>query len=186
MKVKWLANLLSASRIFFAALYVFFFQNEIYAAALASLAAAGLTDVADGAVARSFGGCSRVGVVLDPVADKILQCSVLVCLCQAGIIPVWSVIFYIVKDLILAVGAVISLLLKRIPVASAWYGKASATALFFIFMGLTASVYFEFPPPAGIICGFVLCFFAVFSLTAYAVRFFYHLQTIAIIQKGQL
>lgn len=184
MKIKWLPNLISASRIIFAALYAHSFENELYPVALASLAAAGISDVADGAAARSLGACSRIGEVLDPVSDKILQCTVLVCLTSAGIIPAWSAIFYIIKEIILTAGGIVSIFTGRMPVASAWYGKAASATLFIMFVGLSTSVYFNFPPMVGIICGYVLCFVAVFSFTAYTVRFIFHLKTKAIIRKG--
>jgi cardiolipin synthase len=67
--------------------------------------AAGITDLFDGAVARRFGAESRLGMVLDPAADKILQVSVFVALGMAGAVPVSIVALVFGRDLLLVTGA---------------------------------------------------------------------------------
>jgi cardiolipin synthase len=60
---------------------------------------AAFTDLLDGAVARRFGGVSKVGLYLDPIADKILLSSTYIGLAAGGAVPVWVVIVIFGRDL---------------------------------------------------------------------------------------
>lgn len=63
------------------------------------LGAAAFTDLLDGAVARRFGVESKVGLYLDPIADKILLSSVYIGLAAGGSVPVWLVAIIFGRDL---------------------------------------------------------------------------------------
>jgi cardiolipin synthase len=61
--------------------------------------AAAFTDILDGGLARRFGGQSKVGQYLDPVADKILLTCIYVGLALGGAVPVWIVFLIFGRDL---------------------------------------------------------------------------------------
>jgi cardiolipin synthase len=61
--------------------------------------AAAFTDLLDGAVARRFGGVSKLGLYLDPIADKILLSSTYIGLAAGGAVPVWVVVVIFARDL---------------------------------------------------------------------------------------
>lgn len=89
-----------------------------------------LTDVLDGFIARHFNQVSDLGKILDPVADKVMQITVLhlprILTIHALI---WVVAFVLVKDAALGVGAVY--MHKRGIVAQAnWFGKVSCFVSF--------------------------------------------------------
>jgi CDP-diacylglycerol---glycerol-3-phosphate 3-phosphatidyltransferase len=58
--------------------------------ALALFVAASLTDVADGWIARRRGQCTPFGALIDPIADKALVATALVCLSGLGLVPWWA------------------------------------------------------------------------------------------------
>jgi cardiolipin synthase len=60
---------------------------------------AAFTDLLDGAIARRFGGISKVGLYLDPIADKILLSSTFIGLAAGGAVPVWVVVLIFARDL---------------------------------------------------------------------------------------
>lgn len=60
---------------------------------------AALTDMLDGAVARKFGGESKIGAYLDPLADKILLSAIYIGLAAGGAVPVWLVVVIFGRDL---------------------------------------------------------------------------------------
>ena len=60
---------------------------------------AAFTDLLDGAVARRFGGVSKLGLYLDPIADKILLSSTYIGLAAGGAVPVWVVVVIFGRDL---------------------------------------------------------------------------------------
>ena len=90
----------------------------------------GITDVVDGFIARKFNLISNFGKLMDPLADKLTQISVLAALVKVEIIPVWILIIVVLKELVMVVGASF-LYGKDLVVYSKWYGKL-ATVLFYL------------------------------------------------------
>ena len=135
-KKEWvnLPNALTSVRILLApALLLVFFrvsgEERRLTVSLCLFLAAGVTDCLDGFAARKLHQITRLGKVLDPIADKLFMASVLLCLTCAQVIP-WPVLALIVlKELYMAAGAA-ACLKNHIEVASDIYGKA-ATALFY-------------------------------------------------------
>ncbi len=85
---------------------------------------AGLTDFLDGFIARRCNQITWLGKLLDPLADKFMILSVLVCLMFSYIMPAWAVALIVVKELYMVTGA--SLLFKRdYVVCSDGIGKVS-------------------------------------------------------------
>lgn len=74
--------------------------------ALALAAAIGMSDVLDGLLARRFGWQSRLGGLLDPLADKLFLVSALVALAVAGVAPAWFVLLALLRDVVIVAGAV--------------------------------------------------------------------------------
>ncbi len=87
---------------------------------------AAFTDLLDGAVARRFGGESRIGLYLDPIADKILLSSIYIGLAAGGAVPVWLVVVIFGRDLwILALSAYALRFTRFRDLAPSVWGKAS-------------------------------------------------------------
>ncbi len=93
------------------------------------LVVSGATDWLDGAIARATGQISRLGQLLDPLADRLYIAATLVGLAIRGIIPWWLVVVLLSRDLVLAV--VLALLKRRgitgLPVH--FLGKAATFCL---------------------------------------------------------
>lgn len=64
----------------------------------------GASDALDGFVAKRFGGRSKLGGYLDPLADKVLLTSVYVALASAALLPVWLVALVLVRDGLIVAG----------------------------------------------------------------------------------
>ena len=88
--------------------------------------AAAFTDLLDGAVARRFGGETRFGLYLDPIADKILLSSVYIGLAAGGAVPIWLVAVIFGRDLwILGLSAYALRFTQFRDLAPSVWGKAS-------------------------------------------------------------
>ncbi len=68
---------------------------------------AALSDGVDGYIAKRFNGCSALGAVLDPAADKLLLASVFGALALVGAVPLWLVAGIIARDLLIVGGAAV-------------------------------------------------------------------------------
>ena len=98
--------------------------------ALVVFAVAGLTDALDGYVARHSGQITRLGAMLDPIADKLLTASAYVLLTWGGVatcvLPVWLTVTLLFRDVMLLVGVVVvNLSLGPIEFPPSRLGKAS-------------------------------------------------------------
>ncbi len=151
MKLKWVwtvPNVLSLMRIalvpVFATLYLMS-ENDpaLLGWAIAALVLSGITDLFDGIIARKFNQISEIGKVLDPIADKLTQVTVILCL-AIRLPRLWPlVILCTVKELLQAIGAGLLLFRSTVKVQAAkWYGKVS-TFVFYVSMGL----FVAFPLP---------------------------------------
>ena len=97
-----LPNKLTASRfvltgMFLVALLVTFPGHETVALALFTVA--GLTDALDGRIARSRGLVTSFGILMDPLADKILTCSALIAFVELRRIEAWMVVVIVAREL---------------------------------------------------------------------------------------
>lgn len=101
----WLPNLLTLLRIALTPLVVANILTGHFSWAFFWCFVAGITDLFDGAVARRFGAETRLGMLIDPAADKILQVSVFIALGLAGAVPFSIVALVFGRDLVLVVGA---------------------------------------------------------------------------------
>lgn len=100
-----LANWLTVLRILLVPVFVSLLVYRRPGIALVVFAAAALTDLLDGYVARHRGIQSRLGAFLDPMADKLLLISSFVTLTWLKALPFWIAAVVISRDIILLVGA---------------------------------------------------------------------------------
>ena len=122
-------NILSMFRLILIPLiFVFWFRDE-YVFTFITVAVSAFTDVLDGFIARKFKMITDIGKFLDPLADKLTQLSVLICLTLKYRWIIAAVILLAVKELtMLAAGTRVLKKTDRMPYAR-WYGKAATAAL---------------------------------------------------------
>ncbi len=90
-RVLTLPNVLSFLRLLGVPVFLWAILTERDALALVLLMASGITDYLDGKIARRFGLVSRVGQLLDPIADRLYIVSTLLALAWRDVIPWWLV-----------------------------------------------------------------------------------------------
>lgn len=102
-------------------------------AAVVVLAISGITDWLDGKLARALGQVTRLGQLLDPIADRLYIFSTLVAFLARGIIPPWLAIGLIARDALLAV-AMLALLRRGFnPPEVNFVGKTATLSLLYAF-----------------------------------------------------
>lgn len=105
MSLSWLPNALSLLRIALVAPILLLILNGGFAWALALFFVAGFSDGIDGYLAKRFSWHTRLGALLDPVADKLLVAATFVTLAYTQHIPVWLAVVVILRDVIIVGGA---------------------------------------------------------------------------------
>jgi cardiolipin synthase len=134
--LKHLPNLLTALRLAAAPALALLLVSGADRAALGVFAFAGLSDAADGFLAKRFGFATRFGRYLDPAADKLLMFAAFVTLTVLGIAPLWLTLLVIARDAAIVVGILLAHVL-RLPVRiePLLVGKAS-TAMQIVYIAL--------------------------------------------------
>jgi cardiolipin synthase len=108
--------------------------------------AAAFTDTLDGTIARRFGQESRVGRYLDPIADKLLLCSIYLGLMLGQALPAWVVAVVFGRDLwILGLSAIALRFTKFRELRPSVWGKASTFAQIMTAVGVMAAHAYQNP-----------------------------------------
>jgi CDP-diacylglycerol--glycerol-3-phosphate 3-phosphatidyltransferase len=88
---------------------------------------ASLTDLLDGYLARKHNLVTDFGKFMDPLADKLLVCSALICFTGMGILPSWMVLIIIAREFIIS-GFRLVAASKGTVIAASWWGKYKTTS----------------------------------------------------------
>jgi cardiolipin synthase len=101
-----LPNALTLVRLGLVPVMAYFLARSDFAPALVVFLAAALTDLADGYIARRFRMTSRLGALLDPIADKLNMFVATLLLALGSLLPVWLAIAIVARDVVIVGGAV--------------------------------------------------------------------------------
>lgn len=163
-------NLLSLLRLLMIPVIVWLYsvrQNSYAAVAVVCLS--GLTDVADGIVARTFHQVSDFGKILDPVADKLTQAALILCLISRYDWMLPLLILFAGKEIIMGVSGLVAIQKKDVVNSAQWFGKLT-TAVLYIVMTLL----FLFPGiPVGAANAMILVCAAAILLSLIQYLLFY-------------
>lgn len=122
-----LPNKITIFRVFMIPLFVVLMMlqripgNEFYALAVYAIAC--ISDALDGHIARKYNLITDFGKFMDPVADKLLVCSALICFVEQGLMPAWIALIIIARELIID-GFRLVAAGKGIVIAASIWGKA--------------------------------------------------------------
>lgn len=181
-----LPNKLTLLRVIFVPFFVFFLLTDVWGAAGDFLAlilfiAASLTDLLDGKIARKYHLVTNFGKFMDPLADKLLVSSAMICLMELDRLEAWIVIVIIAREFIIS-GFRLIAADNRVVIAASMWGK-SKTVLqmaMIIILLLNLNVHIPITAPSGsqtdflYLLGEIVTYFAValtaVSLTDYLIK----------------
>lgn len=158
-------------------------------AAMAVFVVMGLSDALDGYLARRSGQITRLGKILDPLADKLLIiCSVILLATDAAAIqgakvPDWVVVSVVGKDLWVVIGFVVVFFVTgKVKIRPTWAGKACTMGQIMMVAGILAAPDFnrigwQAGSRLAMVLGWVvmvLCLLAVISYTRLGLAFMMH------------
>lgn len=115
-------------RILLVAPVVWALATEQYAMALLLFAVAGVSDGIDGFLAKHFHWESRLGSILDPIADKLLLVASFATLTWLGLLPLWLLWLVLARDLIIVAGGLAyHYLVGQFELTPLWSSKINTT-----------------------------------------------------------
>ena len=160
-------NLLSLFRLMLIPVYMVIYLNAAemrdYITAAVILAVSCLTDLIDGKIARKFNMISTVGKILDPLADKATQFTLIICL-SVKYPVLWNlVILFVVKESFQLIAGLITLRKGRMLTGALITGKVSTTILF-----VSLIVLILIPEIGKSVVNVITIVDAVFMLIAFA------------------
>lgn len=171
LKFVWnIPNILSLVRIVLLPIFVVLFFNNMLQWAVATLLLSGLTDLLDGVIARRCNQITEIGKLLDPIADKLTQITVMLCLvmCYSALIPL--AVICLTKEVLQAIGGWILLSKNSTIRGSKWFGKIS-TFLFYAVM-LLIVLWADMPPIVLTVLILLVAVTMLFSFFKYLMLYF--------------
>jgi len=180
--LKNIPNFLTLFRLLLipAMLYYLFTDNLKIALIIYILASA--TDVIDGYIARKFDMITDIGKILDPLADKLLQFAALIGLWYSKIIPLWVLIVFFCKEIIMGIGCFKLMLKDNVIVQAKWFGKLSTCTFFLAIIVSMLSRYFVVLDPYPVILMIIALAMAVFALIMYLRNYLKVVKTVKVVK----
>ena len=169
-----LPNKLTTFRVILIPFFVFFMLapnmtgiNHYIAAAIFIVAS--LTDLLDGKIARKYNLVTNFGKFMDPLADKLLVCSALICLIQTGQLAAWIVVIIIAREFIIS-GFRLIASDNGVVIAASYWGKFKTTFQMLMVIVLILNIQMSFFQILGMILTYVALILTVVSLIDYIVK----------------
>ncbi|MDE6724101.1 MAG: CDP-alcohol phosphatidyltransferase family protein, partial [Ruminiclostridium sp.] len=157
----------------FVVLYINSKENlSFHIASIAVVALSGLTDMLDGKIARHFNMITELGKIIDPVADKLTQCAIMVCLAVRYPL-LWAFIgALVIKEITMAVLGMVFLKKGRKLKGAHWYGKVSTVVFYLVMMTLLVVPPSKMPFEVSLVLILVSGAFMIFSFIMYLTVYF--------------
>ena len=133
--MKIVPNILSIFRICLVPVFIVVYFSDMHETKLYPTliyALASFSDFLDGFLARRLQASSKLGKILDPLGDKLMTISVMVCITIDGIIPFWAVLIAGVKEILLAIGGFVLHRVAHEDILPANKLGKAATVVFFL------------------------------------------------------
>ena len=169
-----LPNKLTTFRVILIPFFVFFMLapnmtgiNHYIAAAIFIVAS--LTDLLDGKIARKYNLVTNFGKFMDPLADKLLVCSAMICLIQTGQLAAWIVVIIIAREFIIS-GFRLIASDNGVVIAASYWGKFKTTFQMLMVIVLILNVQMPFFQILVKILTYAALILTVVSLIDYIVK----------------
>ncbi len=162
-------NILSYFRLLLIPLFIVLYVQEDFTEALITLAASGLSDILDGRIARKYDMVTDLGKVLDPVADKLTQCAMMICVAMRYPAMWWLLGLHVVKETVMLIMG--WYVLKRTDTVNSaiWAGKLCTGVIYAVMM--LHVILPHLPQPVSVGCTIVCAGLIVLSLIVYTARY---------------
>lgn len=149
-------------------IFTFYLNDYGYLISCGIFVLASVTDFLDGYLARKRNETTNLGAFLDPIADKVLVVSALILFVDIGLVPAWSVILIVARDVIINGFRMIAIE-KNIVVSASYLGKIKTTTQFLSIILLLLSPFNSIL----LIVGLVVYYIAVIATVVSGLEYLY-------------
>ena len=146
-----------------------FFEGYGNYIALVIFIVASLTDLLDGKIARKYHLVTNFGKFMDPLADKLLVCSAMICLIQTGQLAAWIVIIIISREFIIS-GFRLIASDNGVVIAASYWGKFKTTFQMLMVITLILNLPYTWFQALGTVLIYVSLALTIISLIDYIVK----------------
>ena len=169
-----LPNKLTIMRVILIPFFVFFLLSPYFPAygnyiAVAIFIVASLTDMLDGKIASKYNLVTNFGKFMDPLADKLLVCSAMICLIELDRLAAWIVIVIIAREFIIS-GFRLVASDNGVVIAASYWGKFKTTFQMLMVIVLILDIQMPFFQILGTVLTYVALILTVVSLIDYIVK----------------
>ena len=169
-----LPNKLTIMRVILIPFFVFFLLSPYFPAygnyiAVAIFIVASLTEMLDGKIARKYNLVTNFGKFMDPLADKLLVCSAMICLIELDRLAAWIVIVIIAREFIIS-GFRLVASDNGVVIAASYWGKFKTTFQMLMVIVLILDIQMPFFQILGTVLTYVALILTVVSLIDYIVK----------------
>ena len=169
-----LPNKLTTMRVILIPFFVFFmlapyFEGYGNYIAVAIFIVASLTDMLDGKIARKYNLVTNFGKFMDPLADKLLVCSAMICLIETGQLAAWIVIVIIAREFIIS-GFRLVASDNGVVIAASYWGKFKTTFQMLMVIVLILNIDHPVFRVLGTVLTYVALVLTIVSLVDYIVK----------------
>ncbi len=165
LALRDIPNILTILRFFLTIPIAYLLLEQRYTEAMVLFFVAGLSDGLDGYLAKRFDWSSRLGSILDPLADKTLLVVTYICLGLVDIIPMWLVLLVLGRDVVIVAGGLAYyLLIGSYRMEPSWVSKTNTTLQIVLALALVFSLgVYELPPVLLLTLVYGVCVTTVLS-----------------------
>lgn len=169
-----LPNKLTIARVILIPFFVFFLLVPYFPAygkyiATAIFIVASLTDLADGKIARKYNLVTNFGKFMDPLADKLLVCSALICLVESKKLSAWIVIIIIAREFIIS-GFRLVAADNGVVIAASYWGKFKTTFQMLMIIALILDFQHPYFKVLETVLTYVALALTIISLLDYIIK----------------
>jgi len=169
-----LPNKLTIFRVILIPFFVFFLLAPYFPGygnyiAVGIFIVASITDFLDGKIARKYNLVTNFGKFMDPLADKLLVCSALICLIELCLIPAWVVIIIIAREFIIS-GFRLVASDNGVVIAASYWGKFKTVSQMIMVIVLMLQLPGDIFSVIGTVLIYLSLALTVISLVDYIVK----------------
>lgn len=162
MKRSDIPNLITVLRILLVVPIAWVLLHQDFVSALLLFFVAGVSDGLDGFLAKHYGWTSRLGALLDPLADKALLVTCYATLAWIKLLPLWLLVLVVARDVVIVAGAVVyNFRIRRLEAEPTWISKLNTV----LQIGLVLLIIIQQVMPDWVQSGWIQALFVAVTVS---------------------